>query len=605
MGSDSEHGWRYTWEAQSHIPTLRLMLFPNDKTLNPSLQCHDLTVELHSSHSFLTLASSSVSLRVPLPAVLVDGDSPVTFRPLSDHIEVKLLLLLPVDHPILSTLHPSPTPPPDPLESESDVKKLSSAGEVDFYCRTCAFKLTKTPLRNFVEMPSVNWREVADNWFGACCCSFGGISEKMVMRYVSSYMCAPGKCLLSSSSVTLCKDDLVECNFPEGYGERECSSIAENPGYDGVGEGSRNCELNGERTSTCSDDGGVGKGCGEQEFSSIAENPGDDGVGKGMKNCELNDERTSTCSGDGGVTLAVDNNSRFVRPEDEKLSVNLRCEVAKSKPDCGDFSDSRPDSNDTEDVIQTPSCCAHLTSILGNGDSEHHLCGTAGKEGVPAETMEILGNQKSFLNGFLEDVFMARLSNLSKDIDWREFTCPQCMSLLGAYPCCEGHTPVDGGVRLFKCYISTCVPVGGSGDMFSKYTMCKMFANQLMECAHDESSFRFVIRDLTTKFPALQIILLNPDTWSCSGNCSSTEDKDPVPKLKLQPIIKVLFSDCHKATKSQLRMIEEWATKSSAENIFMLPRQTQELVGLFISAKDLYPPSCASLQGLILSSVQR
>jgi len=85
--------------------------------------------------------------------------------------------------------------------------------------------------------------------------------------------------------------------------------------------------------------------------------------------------------------------------------------------------------------------------------------------------------------------------------------------------------------------------------------MGKMFANQLMECANDESSFRFVIRDLTTKSPVLQIILLNPDTWSCSGNCSSLEDKDPIAKLKLQPIIKVLFSDCHNATESQSRSV--------------------------------------------------
>lgn len=302
------------------------------------------------------------------------------------------------------------------------MKILSSAGEVDFYCRTCAFKLTRIPLRNFVEMPSVNWREVADNWFGACCCSFGGISEKMVMRYVSSYMCRPGVCLVSSASVTLCKDDLVECNFLEG--------------------------------------------CGEQECSTVTEDSRDDGVVKGMRNCELNDERTSTCSDYGEVTHAFDSNSRLVHPEDEKLSVNLRCEVAKSKPGCGDFPDSCPDLNHAEDVTQTPSCCAHLTSNVGHGDSEHNLCGTAGKKGMPTETVEILGNQKSFLNGYLEDVFMARLSNLSKDIDWREFTCPQCTSLLGAYPCREGQTPVDGGVRFFKCYISTCVPVGGSGDMF-------------------------------------------------------------------------------------------------------------------------------------------
>lgn len=85
--------------------------------------------------------------------------------------------------------------------------------------------------------------------------------------------------------------------------------------------------------------------------------------------------------------------------------------------------------------------------------------------------------------------------------------------------------------------------------------MDKMFANQLMGCATDESSFRFVVRDLATKSPVLQIILLNPDTWSCSGNCSVVEDEDPVPKLQLRPIIKVLFSDFRAATESQLRSV--------------------------------------------------
>jgi len=298
---------------------------------------------------------------------------------------------------------------------------------VFLFLRFCLLYL----FRNFVEMPSVNWREVADNWFGACCCSFGGISEKMVMRYVSSYTCVPGVCLLTSASVTLCKDDLVEYNFPEGCGKQEYTSVAENPRDDGIGKVSRNCELNDERTSTCSDD-----------------------------------ERTSTCSDDGGVTLAFGSNYRFVHSEDEKLSMNSGCEVAKSKHDCGHFCDSYPDSNGTKDITETPSCCAHITNNLGDEDSEHHSCGTAGREGMPTETLEILGNQKSLLNGFLEDIFMARLSNLTKDIDWREFTCPQCTSVIGAYPCCEGHTPVDGGVRLFKCYISTCLPVGGSEDMF-------------------------------------------------------------------------------------------------------------------------------------------
>jgi len=42
-----------------------------------------------------------------------------------------------------------------------------------------------------VEIPSVNWREATDNWFGNCFCSFGGVSEKLVngyANYLGSYM---------------------------------------------------------------------------------------------------------------------------------------------------------------------------------------------------------------------------------------------------------------------------------------------------------------------------------------------------------------------------------------------------------------------------------
>lgn len=42
-----------------------------------------------------------MSIRVPIPPVLVDAESPLSFRAFEDHIEVKLVLLLPVDHPII------------------------------------------------------------------------------------------------------------------------------------------------------------------------------------------------------------------------------------------------------------------------------------------------------------------------------------------------------------------------------------------------------------------------------------------------------------------------------------------------------------------------
>ncbi|XP_058755800.1 uncharacterized protein LOC131629017 [Vicia villosa] len=553
MGAEPEienEKWRYTWESQSHTPILRLLIFPFSKTLNPSLHhhTHNLTLHLHSPPTFLTLTSSSLSLRVPIPNVLLDAELPPTLRSFTDHIEVKLVLLLPVDHPALSALHQT-SPLPQPLLIEYDVDKLSSAGEVDFVCRSCRYHLTNKPIRNFVEMPSANWREVADNWFGACCCSFGGISEKLVTRYVNSHTCAQGMCLLSSTSVTICKDDLVESDFPERCGQLHgCSHVADDFGIDAVSEDVGNFGLNEERTSTCNDA------------------------------CE--------------VKCAFDENARVSHPGNGKLS---------NEPDCSDFARISLDLNDNEHTSNISSCCTHITGILGDKDGEHHLSSNARK----IETVEIVGNQKSLLNGFLEDVFMARSSNLSKNIDWHEFTCPQCSTLLGAYPCCEGCAPVDGGVRLFKCYISTCLPVLGSGDIFSKYTMDKMFANRLVECANDESTFRFVVRDLKTKSPVLQIILLNRDTWSCSGYCFSAADKDPDPKLQLRPVIKVLFSDSEAATESQSRVIEEWAAKNSAEDIFMLTYQIQDVVNSLMSAKDIYPPSCASVPGLALSYVQR
>ncbi|CAK8575135.1 unnamed protein product [Lathyrus sativus] len=105
MGVEAEiedKKWCYTWESQSHIPILCLFLFPFSKTINLSLQHHNLTVHLHSPPTFLTLtSSSSLSLRVPIPNVLLDVELPPTVCSFTGHIEVKLLLLLPIDHPAL------------------------------------------------------------------------------------------------------------------------------------------------------------------------------------------------------------------------------------------------------------------------------------------------------------------------------------------------------------------------------------------------------------------------------------------------------------------------------------------------------------------------
>lgn len=98
--------WRFIWEAQSHTSILRLLLFnPNTK---PSAQCRDLKLSLLPQQSLLTVSFLEgeglieTLVRVPVPRVLIDPESPLRFRVFDDHIEVKLVLLLPVDHPLVS-----------------------------------------------------------------------------------------------------------------------------------------------------------------------------------------------------------------------------------------------------------------------------------------------------------------------------------------------------------------------------------------------------------------------------------------------------------------------------------------------------------------------
>ncbi|CAL9027124.1 unnamed protein product [Prunus brigantina] len=554
--------WRFTWEAQSHIPTLRLFLF--DSYTKPSIQCEKLSVLICPSESLVLVSwteDTQVSLRVPMPRVLVDADSPVSFSALDDHIEVKLVLLLPVDHPIvlsfdsiLSLNEEKEIAFEDaskPLPLASEVKRLSSSGGVHFYCRNCSFKLTASPLSHFVEMPSVNWREVADNWFGACCCSFGGISEKLVARYANSYACAKGVCLLNSTNITLCKDDLVGFEFP-AWGER--------PRYNSESDGS-----------------------GENGFSKS----------------ELNS----------GSNLAFNEIPRFAEVRDTYFAEDFKCEVTKDESNSEGVPHRCSESEYSVKMASTPGCCNYTGSHVQNYDEEGcrlHLSEISLEDPKPAKSIEILKNHKSFLNGFLENIFMVRSSNISVDVEWIEFFCPQCSSLLGAYPCDDGNALVDGGVRLFKCNVSTSLPVGGPTDLFRKYTLEKMFANQLLECAKDELSFRTVVRDLKTKSPILQIVLINTNFWSCTGDCLAKEGKEePVPKIDLHPVIKVLFSQCSSSTDSQIRMLEDSVTKDAADEVFMLTHQIEELIESLSARKDTLPHSCSSLQGLSLSSMLR
>ncbi|GMI78298.1 hypothetical protein like AT3G26750 [Hibiscus trionum] len=547
--------WRFTWEAQSHSPNLRLFLF--DSQTKPSVQCRNLKVQLNLSQSHLLVSclkedEEEVSLRVPIPRVLIDSEAAVSVRALDDHIEVKLVLLLPVDHPIVSSFDVMFDSPENgdnasfdvakPLVMDTDLKSLSSMeGGVHFYCRNCSTRLTKSPLREFMEMPSIDWREVADNWFGTCCCSFGGISEKLVTRFANSYRCAKGVCLLNLTTVILCKDDLVACKLSNGTHEYQ-------PGLDFASD----------------------SGLSEDMLSSQERT---DDLCEKLSSIHLNNNCVST-----SVEEASGNENFSALP----VSV---------------FSDTE---------TSVPGCCVHTADHIQNHFDELSLTNVPETCPVDQSTSKLLANQKLFLDGFLGNVFMAKSYNLSMDIDWVEFLCPNCLSILGACPFNNGGVPIDGAVRFFKCYISTCSSAGGSGDLFRKYSLERMFTNQLLENAKDELSFRTLVRDLKTKSPLVQIILLNPNSWCCSGYCLDTASAaESSLKLDLLPVIKVNFSDCGETAASQLRAHEDWIAKNVGDVVCMFARQVDELIRSLSSAKHILPPSYNFLQGLPLSSLPR
>lgn len=102
--------WRFTWETLAHIPALKLFIFNPDH--RPSIHCKNLKSSLDFELSLLSISwnqdetndrSVEFQLRAPIPRVLIDPSCPVDCRASEDHIEVKLVLLLPVDHPLVTT----------------------------------------------------------------------------------------------------------------------------------------------------------------------------------------------------------------------------------------------------------------------------------------------------------------------------------------------------------------------------------------------------------------------------------------------------------------------------------------------------------------------
>lgn len=96
--------WKFTWEAFSHTPILRLFLF--SPSIDPSVNCSNLDVVFRIAQYQLLIswvqAEEEIRIAVPVPRVPIDAESPVGLVSREDHIEVKLTLVLPIDHPLVA-----------------------------------------------------------------------------------------------------------------------------------------------------------------------------------------------------------------------------------------------------------------------------------------------------------------------------------------------------------------------------------------------------------------------------------------------------------------------------------------------------------------------
>lgn len=651
--------------------------------------------------------SVQVLVRVPVPPVVLDHSIPVQAKAMSDHIEVKLMLMLPVDHPLVSSLSSlmgtsdgfsgdQQQEKQPPFSLDNDTRFLAMEGEVHFYCRNCSARLTKEPLRSFEELPSVNWRDIADNWFGTCCCSFGGVSEALVSNFEKFSSVSKETCFIGSTSITVHVDELASNAIIES-GRTFIPDNDEDIGLTvkrtellqintSIRDYPTKCNMKDDilfqskehlsrekweclpsyhvmkSVGNLHDDGGNSVAKLEKKENYKSNHVHVSGSLLGLTRTENanpicgQELKTMACAKENGMGIPASDFSglspietslsgSFADPTFQPLEMQfLRI------PTPGDPIQNYEEDYLTADSGLLPS--SHETFSSYGIKNALHCCGNNHSENASLQQLQITSEpQKERTNTvsfYLGNGFMMGPPDVSDTIEWVAVRCSSCLSLIGSYPDVKGKPlSASESIQLFKCHISTSEAVGGPNDVFRKHTLQRIFVNQLQASAEDESSYRTVIRNLNTKFPMLQVVLLNANAWFCSGDCWEriipgeeaayyTEmllDRselfiDDVSKgldgtnsrplvvteagvikrydcKSLNPVVKVLFSDCSSFTPDESRAINDWALQKHAEEIYILEEEIKRLVEALIAMKLRLPASCSLLEGFYLSFLEK
>lgn len=278
-----------------------------------------------------------------------------------------------------------------------------------------------------MEMPSVNWEDVADNWFGGCCTSFGGAGEKLVSQFINAYGRLEGTSLLDTTAITI-ETDYLEADL---VAQLSCSALTGD--FIAIKEA---------KYDIC-----VGKDHTTGKIKSYAQPP-----------CIL-EERPNVSSGEkNGVTLQTDQSGSC------QMDIDIDVNFEKSKNDC--CVEKMEESNKEVDLSLVDPCqCCHVNLYSEKKAEDNPSQMSAGNQKIQT-MLETKRDYKLTKTISLGSSFIVKASNLLNDFDWVELLCGRCSSPLGSYPSQCSLVPSDGRVRLFKCYTSTELPVTGPHDVF-------------------------------------------------------------------------------------------------------------------------------------------
>jgi hypothetical protein len=266
-----------------------------------------------------------------------------------------------------------------------------------------------------MEMPSSNWEDVADNWFGGCCTSFGGASEKLVSNYINAYGRLEGTSLLDVTSISI-ETDCLEADL---LAQTACLTL----GHDSIAQQEAIADVSMGKDHSAEEPANIA--CIHSKTDGVIRQVHQSGTSQLENDVDVNSEKSTN-------EFSVENMEKPDKEIDLLLVDPCHC------------------------------CCASEYSGKAEDSPSPMALGNQNKR-IMLETKRDYKLTKTISLG---SSFIIKASNLLSDYEWVEFHCAQCSSPLGSYPSQCSHVPADGRVRLFKCYTSTKLPVAGPHDVF-------------------------------------------------------------------------------------------------------------------------------------------